>query len=364
MAKQKSQSLSQWQLIWLRFRRHKLALVSLYVLFIMYIMSIFCEFIAPYNSLERFSEFTYLPPQKLHFIDENGKFHLRPFVYGFTSKFDLEKFATTYVEDKSKKYFIRFWVHGSEYKLLGLFKTDIHLFGVDKGGTIFLFGTDNLGRDLLSRIIFGMRISLSIGLVGVFISLILGLLLGGISGLVGGTVDEIIQRIIEILRSIPQIPLWMGLSAALPATWSPIKIYFSITIILSILGWTGIARIVRSKFISLREEDFVLAAYAAGATNWRIITKHLIPSFMSYIIVHITISIPWMILGETSLSFLGLGLRPPVVSWGVLLQQAQNISAVNTYPWLLTPAIFVVISVLAFNFVGDGLRDAADPYSH
>lgn len=360
----KSRSLSQSQLMWIRFRKHRLAMVGLWIMAALYILAIFAEFWAPYSPLQRFSEYVYCPPQRFHFIDEKGRFHLRPFIYGLKSEFDLEKFATIYKEDKSKKYFLRFFMQGSEYKLIGLFKTNIHFLGVDNGGTMFLLGTDDLGRDLLSRIIHGARISLSIGLVGVFLSLIIGLILGGISGLLGGITDDIIQRIIELLRSIPHIPLWMGISAALPANWSPLRIYFGITIILSSLGWTGIARVVRSKFFSLREEDFVLAAYAAGASEWRIITKHLIPSFISYVIVNVTISIPGMILGETSLSFLGLGLRPPVVSWGVLLQQAQNISAINTYPWLLSPAAFVVISVLAFNFIGDGLRDAADPYSH
>lgn len=358
-----SRSLSHAQLVWRRFRRHKLAMAGLVVLIIFYAVAILCEFVAPLDPLHRFSSYIYTPPTGIHFVDDEGNFSLRPFVYGMKSQLDMETFRRVYVPDTSKKYYLRFFVRGSEYRLWGLFKTNLHLFGVDRGGHLFLLGTDELGRDVFSRIIYGTRISLSIGLIGVVLSLGIGLIIGGISGLKAGTIDGITQRVIEIIRSVPHIPLWMGLSAALPPNWSPIKVYFGITIILSLLGWTHVARVVRSKFLSLREEDFVLAAYAAGASEWRIITKHLIPSFISYVIVSVTLSIPGMILGETALSFLGIGLRPPVISWGVLLQQAQNISAVNTFPWLLTPALFVILAVLAFNFVGDGLRDAADPYS-
>lgn len=358
-----SRSLSHWQLVWRRFTRHKLAMVGLVILVIFYLVAIFCEFVAPLDPLHRYSNYIYTPPTLIHFIDNDGKFSLRPFVYGIKSQLDLTTFRRVYAPDYSKKYPVRFIVRGSEYRMLGLFRTNLHLFGVENGGHLFLFGTDELGRDVFSRIIYGTRISLSIGLIGVAISLGIGLIIGGTSGLRGGTLDNITQRVIEIIRSVPSIPLWMGLSAALPPDWSPIKVYFGITVILSLLGWTHVARVVRSKFLSLREEDFVLAAYAAGASEWRIITKHLIPSFISYVIVNVTLAIPGMILGETALSFLGIGLRPPVISWGVLLEQAQNISAVNTYPWLLTPAFFVILAVLAFNFVGDGLRDAADPYS-
>jgi len=275
----------------------------------------------------------------------------------------METLQRIYTTDQSKRVYLNFFVRGSEYRLLGLIKSDIHLFGSADGTPIFLFGTDNLGRDLFSRIMYGSQISLSIGLVGVFISLILGLILGGLSGLLGGWVDSAIQRTIEILMSIPSIPLWMALSAALPPHWPQIRVYFGITVILSVLGWTGIARVVRGKFLALREEDYVLAARTFGASNWRIIVRHLIPSFMSYVIVNVTLSVPGMIMGETALSFLGLGMQAPAVSWGVLLQDAQNIRSVALYPWLLIPGIFVVIVVLAFNFLGDGLRDAADPYS-
>lgn len=356
-------SLSHWQLMWRRFLKHRLAVCGLVVVIALYTIALFCEFFAPLDPYLRYPQFVNAPPQRLHFVDQEGSFSPRPFVYGLKFSLDMEKFQRVYTPDYSKKYYLRFFTRGCEYRLWGKFPGNLHLFGVDEGGYLFLFGSDDLGRDVFSRIIYGTRVSLSIGLIGVFISLAIGMLLGGISGLRGGVIDEILQRVIELLRSVPHIPLWMGLSAALPPEWSPIKVYFGITIILSLLGWTHVARVVRSRFLSLRNEEFVLAAYAAGASEWRIITKHLIPSFISYVIVSVTLSVPGMILGETALSFLGIGLRPPVISWGVLLEQAQNISAVNTYPWLLTPAIFVILTVLSLNFVGDGLRDAADPYS-
>ena len=254
-------------------------------------------------------------------------------------------------------------MRGDEYKFWGLFKTDLHLLGIDEGGKLFLCGTDRMGRDVFSRIIYGSRISMSIGLIGVSLSLVLGLILGGISGYYGGLIDVVIQRLIELLRSFPSIPLWMALSAALPTDWSAIRIYFGITVILSLLGWTGLARVVRGKLLALRKEDFAMAAILAGASEMRVIVRHLLPSFMSHIVVTITLAIPYMILAETSLSFLGIGLRPPVTSWGVLLKEAQNIRTVVLHPWLMLPGVFVIIAVLAFNFIGDGLRDAADPYT-
>lgn len=356
-------SLSHWQLLWRRFLKHRLAVFGLIVIIGLYMLAIFCEFFAPMDPYVRYSQFVNAPPQRIRFVDHEGNFSIRPFVYGHKSTLDMQSFRRVYEPDYSKRYDLRLFTKGSKYKLWGFFPGSLRFFGVEEGGHLFLFGTDNLGRDVFSRIIYGSRISLSIGLIGVFISLAIGMLLGGISGLRGGLIDELLQRVIELLRSVPDIPLWMGLSAALPPHWSPIRVYFGITVILSLLGWTHVARVVRSRFLSLRNEEFVLAAYAAGASEWRIITKHLIPSFISYVIVSVTLSIPGMILGETALSFLGIGLRPPVISWGVLLEQAQNIAAVNTYPWLLTPAIFVILTVLSLNFVGDGLRDAADPYS-
>jgi len=353
---------SQWKLMWWRFRRNKLAIISGCVLIILYIVAICAEFFSPYDPNYR-SDFTYCPPTKIHFVDEKGNFSIRPFVYGIKKERDPVSFQMIYKEDKNRKYYLRFFIRGQEYKFWKLFNANVHLFGVDQEGVIFLFGTDTIGRDLLSRVITGARVSLSIGLVGVFLSFFLGILFGGISGYFGGNADMLIQRIIEFLLTIPTIPLWMSLSAAVPPTWSPLKTYFTITIILSVVGWCGLARVIRGRFLALREEDFVMAAKIAGSSELRIIFRHILPSCLSYLIVNITLSIPGMILGETALSFLGLGLRPPAISWGVLLKDAQNPQSLYVYPWLLIPAIFVVITVLAFNGVGDGLRDAADPYA-
>jgi peptide/nickel transport system permease protein len=351
---------SQWDLMWLHFRRHRLAMVGLVIVLLLYVMALFHGFIAPYEKGTRTS-YINMPPKEIHFTHE-GQFSLRPFVYGITVKKDIQTMSRTFEVDKSQRYAVRFFARGDPWSFLGLFSSDRHLFGVEEGGTVSLMGTDELGRDMLSRILYGAAISLSIGLLGVISSFILGAILGGISGYYGGVVDTIIQRVIEFLLSVPTIPLWMALSAAVPISWPPLRVYFAITLILSIIGWCGLARIVRSKLLELREEDFVMAARLAGSSPWQIILRHLLPSTISYLIVHMTLSIPWMILGETSLSFLGLGLRPPVVSWGVLLQKAQNVGTVNSFPWLMWPGAFVVLTVLSFNFMGDGLRDAADPY--
>jgi len=356
---------SQWQLMWWKFRKHKLAMAGTLVAAVFYFVAIFCEFLSPYTLEKRYTRYSWAPPQHIHFVDAEGKFHLRPFVYGTVRKEDPVTRRRTFHEDTSEIYPIYFFVHGEPYKMWGRFEADLHLFGV-KGGrraSIFLLGTDQLGRDMLSRLFYGTRISLSIGLVGVSLSLVIGALLGGISGYYGGVADTILQRVIELLRAIPTIPLWMALSAALPPDLPPLQVYFGITIILSLIGWTGLARVVRGKLLSLREEDFVMAARIAGASEMRVIVRHLLPSFLSHIIVTITMAIPGMILGETALSFLGIGLRPPVTSWGVLLQAAQQVQILAHEPWLLYPAIFVITAVLAFNFAGDGLRDAADPYA-
>jgi peptide/nickel transport system permease protein len=353
---------SQWQLTWWKFRKHRLAVVSTIVVLLFYLTAVFCEFLAPYPLEARDSKYALAPPQRVRFFGEDG-FHLRPFVYGRDKRSDPETWRITFVENTEEVHPIRFFVHGQPYKFWGLWEADLHLFGVeDPEYVLSLLGMDRIGRDLLSRLIYGSRISLSIGLVGIFLTLVIGVVLGGISGYYGGIIDNLIQRVIEMLRSIPRLPLWMALSAALPPTLSPVRVYFGITVILSIMGWTGLARVVRGKILSLREEDFVMAARLAGAVEMRIILRHLLPSFLSHIIVSITMSIPGMILAETSLSFLGIGLRPPVTSWGVLLQSAQQVEALAHHPWFLSPALVIIVAVLAFNFVGDGLRDAVDPY--
>lgn len=353
---------SQWQLIRWKFFRHKLAVGSLVVLSIFYLFAIFAEFTSPYDATHYDVRYLYAPPQRIRFFDERGQFHFRPFVYGLESELDLVTLRTDYKEDKRYMYPLYFLVQADPYKLWGLFPSTIHLFGV-KESAMFLFGTDKMGRDMFSRIIHGGRLSLSIGLVGIAFSFILGIIIGGISGYYGGRTDTVIQRVIEFVRSIPTFPLWMALSIALPPYWSVIKVYFGIVIILSLVGWTGLARVVRGKFMSVKEEDFVMAARLDGASEARIIFKHLLPSFYSYIIASLTLSVPWMILGETALSFIGLGLQPPAISWGVLLKESQHLRVLANAPWLLMPGIFVTITILAFNFVGDGLRDAADPYA-
>jgi len=352
---------SQWQLMWRKFRKHQLAMAAAPILGFLYFLAIFCEFIAPYNPLTRFPVYLNAPPQRIHFFDEDKSFQLRPFVYGLRKEINPETFRRTFTVDKSRKYPIYFLMRGESYKLWNLFRSDLHLFGTEDS-PIFLFGTEKLGRDLFSRTIYASRISLSIGLVGVFLSLILGTMLGGIAGYFGGVADSVIMRAVDLLVSIPTIPLWMGLAAAVPRDWSIIKTYFAITIVLSIVGWAGLARVVRGKLLSLREEDFAMAAKISGATNARIITRHLVPSFLSYLIVSLTLGIPGMILGETALSFVGLGMQPPAVSWGTLLQDAQHARSVAHHPWLLIPCLFVIVTVLTFNFLGDGMRDAADPY--
>jgi peptide/nickel transport system permease protein len=355
---------SQWQLIRWRFRKHKLAVVSLVVLGLLYAIAIFAPFVAPYDGSLHDRKYLFVPPQALRWVDKGGQFHWRPFVYPVVQTLNTKTLAVSYTVDESVMLPIYLWVHGDRYKLIGLFDLDVHLFGLEGGERgLYLLGTDRLGRDLLSRIISGSRISLSIGLVGVFISLFLGVIIGGFSGYYGGILDIVVQRVIVVIRSLPTLPLWMALSAAVPPGWPPTRVYFAIVVILSFIGWTGLARVVRGRFLALREEDFVMAARISGTNEWRIVTAHMVPSFLSYLIASLTLAIPGMILGETSLSFLGIGLRPPVVSWGVLLKEAQNVATVANAPWLLWPGAAVVIAVLAFNFLGDGLRDAADPYA-
>ena len=355
----------QWQLMWWRFRHHRLALVAAVVTILIYLVAIFSEFLAPLPSAQTNARFLYAPPQPIHLFEESGGFHWAPHVHALKSTVDPKALRRVFVRDPEQTIPIGLFVQGQPYLLLGFIPGSVHLIGpVDPEQTVYFMGGDRLGRDVFSRTIFGTRISMSIGLVGVFLSLVLGVLLGGISGYFGGMVDTVIQRLIEFIRSIPTIPLWMGLAAALPMSWPPLRIYFGITIILSLIAWTGLARVVRGRFLALREEDFVMAAELDGAKPLRIILRYMLPAFTSHIIAAITLAIPGMILAETALSFLGLGLRPPVVSWGVLLKEAQNVRALVTAPWLLAPAVMVITAVLALNFLGDGLRDAADPYSH
>ncbi len=352
----------QWKLVWWKFRKHKLALVSAFVVIAIYLVAIFVEFLTPFIPDKTDAKYLYAPPQSLSLIDDKGNLGL--FVNGYTSKIDPVALRRTFVVDPNTQVRVGFFVQGYEYQLFGLITTNRHLIGpLDPTQPMFLFGADRLGRDVFSRIIAGTRVSMSIGLVGVFLSLVLGILLGGLSGYYGGTIDTLIQRLIEFLRSIPSIPLWMGLAAALPTNMPPLQVYFGITIILSLIGWTGLARVVRGRFLSLREEDFVMAAQLDGTNELGIILGHMLPAFTSHVIAAITLAIPGMILSETALSFLGLGLREPVISWGVLLQSAQDIRAIATAPWLLIPALAVVVAVLSLNFLGDGLRDAADPYA-
>ncbi|WP_416896242.1 MAG: ABC transporter permease [Minwuia sp.] len=351
---------SQWQLMWWKFRRHKLAMISGLVLLLFYLSVLMSELIAPYDLNARDSKHILAPPQMVHLFHE-GSF-VGPFVYGYDLTKDRDLRQRIYTPNPEKVQPLRFFCLGDEYQYFGMIEGRFHFVCPAEGGTFFLLGTDRLGRDILSRIIYGARISLTVGLIGITLSFILGIVLGGISGYYGGWVDNIIQRIIEMIRSFPELPLWMALSAALPANWSPLLVFFGITLILALFDWPSLARAVRSKLLSLREEDFTVAAQLMGASPKRIIGRHLLPSFMSHLIASASLSIPAMILGETALSFLGIGLRPPITSWGVLLNEAQNLNAVVLTPWLLWPMVPVIIVVLAFNFLGDGLRDAADPY--
>jgi peptide/nickel transport system permease protein len=351
---------SQWKLMWWKFKLHRVAVVSGIILLLMYGSTLVTEILAPYNLQTRNTDFIYASPQRVHLFHD-GRF-VGPFVYAQKKTLDMDTLRREYTEDRSQPHPLRFFCYGDPYRFWGMIDTSIHVVCPAPGSTLFLLGTDRLGRDVLSRILYGARISLTIGLLGIAISFALGLVIGGLAGYYGGWVDMTVQRIIEIIRSFPELPLWMALSAVLPVTWSPILIYFGITAILALLDWTGLARAVRSKLLALREEDYTTAARLMGAKPSRIIGRHLLPGFMSHLIASAPLSIPGMILGETALSFLGIGLRPPITSWGVLLNEAQNINVVALYPWLMLPVVPVIVVILAFNFFGDGLRDAADPY--
>jgi peptide/nickel transport system permease protein len=350
---------SQWKLIWWKFRKHRLAMISMWIVVALYTLVIFAEFFAPRSSITTDSSYVYSPPQTIQLFQNGHIAH----VYGYKSTRDPRSRALVWTIDESKIIPIGLLVRGEPYKLWGIFPLDVHLIGpLDGKSPFYLLGTDRIGRDVFSRLIHSARVSLTVGLVGIALTFFLGIIIGGISGLIGGRLDDFIQRVIEILISIPTLPFWLALASMVPVTWNSLQTYFMITVILSLLSWMGLARVVRSKFLALRHEDFVLAARLDGAGNWRLITRHMLPSFMSHLIASVTLSIPGMIIGETALSFLGLGLRPPIVSWGVMLQDAQRIAAIANYPWLLAPAGAIFITVLAMNFMGDGLRDAADPY--
>ena len=354
---------SQWKLMWRRFRKHKMALWSLHVMIVLYGVCMFCDFFAPYDPAKVHSQHVNLPPQPLRIGFVEGCTLPRLYVNPSEMSHHPVTRERIYKTDTARRVPLRFFVRGEKWNLFGLFETRLHLFGADEGQYCFLLGTGTLGQDVFSRILYGGRISLLLGLTGVFLTFVLGISLGGISGYYGGKIDMVIQRIAEILQTIPKIPLWLALAAAIPKGWTSLQVYFGMTLILACMGWTGLCRTVRGKLLSLREEDYARAALLAGASERRVIFVHLIPNFMSHIIASLTLAVPGMILAETSLSFLGLGLRPPMVSWGVLLQETLQSGVVANQPWLLLPAGAIIVAVLAFNFVGEGLRDAADPYS-
>lgn len=359
----KAVAVSPSRLIWRRFLRNRIAVVSAWFLVALYLSALFADFLSPVHFNTKSEDHIFLAPQRPHFFDQEGNFHLRPFVYGLETTLDMETFRWVHEPNYDEIYPIQFFVKGYEYKILGLIPADRHLYGVEEPGIFYLLGSDSLGRDMVARIFAGARISLTIGLVGVILTIFFGSVLGTISGYYGGIVDTLIQRVIEFLMSFPAIPLWAALAAAMPPNWSPLQRFFTISVILSLIQWTGLARQVRAKVLSYREMDYTTAARSAGAKDSRIIFRHMLPNAFSHIIVVATLAIPGMILAETALSFLGLGIQPPQTSWGVLLQEAQFVSVLVQQPWLLIPAFFVIATVLSFNFVGDGLRDAVDPFS-
>lgn len=359
----KTDVLTVRQLTWRKFKKNRLAVFGMGVLILMYLSAAFAGFLAPYGDRQTHTEFARTPPTQLHFFDTEGNFHLVPFVYGMSRTMDRATFRMTLEIDTDQKYPLQFFVRGAPYTILGLFRSDLHLFGVEAPGRIFLLGTDTTGRDLFSRILYGAQVSLTVGLVGVGLSLVIGISIGLLTGYYGGWFDEIMQRIIEMTLAFPQIPLWLALAALVPPTWSSAQVYFAISIVLSVLTWGALARQVRAMVLSLKTSDYVRAARYANASTARIMWRHLLPGTTSHLLVVATLAIPAMILGETALSFLGLGIKPPLTSWGLLLNEAQSIQVLLELPWLLWPAAFVVLTIVSFNFVGDGMRDAADPFS-
>ena len=355
--------LSIRQLMWLRFRRNRMAVFGGCFLICMYLVALFAGFLAPYGVRTTHDEYASASPHIPRFFDDAGNFHPRPFVYGLDPSIDPQTFRKIYTPNPEAIYPIRFFARGIPYKFLGLFEMEYHLFTVDEPGKVFLLGTDRQGRDLFSRILFGSQVSLTVGLIGVLLSLVIGTILGVASGYFGGAFDSIVQRGVEVLLAFPQIPLWLALASLVPPTWSSVQVFFGISVVLSLVNWGGLARQVRGMVFALREEDYVVAARYTNCNNWRIITRHLLPNTLSHVLVIATLAIPSMILGETALSFLGLGIRAPMTSWGLLLNEAQHVRVLLQQPWLLTPAIFVVATIISFNFLGDGLRDAADPFS-
>lgn len=354
---------SQWRLMKIKFFRNKLAVVGGIMIILLYGTALFADFLSPYDFRRRNVPYKYAPPSQIHWRDDTGAL-TRPHVFARTSRLDVLEGRMDWIEDTSQRYYLRFFVRGAPYRLFGLIETDIRLFGVDEGGYLTIWGADLLGRDLYSRILAGSRVSLTAGLLGVIISLFLGATIGAISGYMSGTVDLVVQRIIEFMNSFPQLPIWLAISAALPPTWSSVQIYIGVVTVLALVQWGGLARAVRAKVLAYRRNDYVLAAEASGATATWIMFKHLLPSVTSHIIVTATLAVPVMILAESTLSFLGVGIQPPMTSWGVLLQDAQNVQSMALRPWMLLPGLAIFIAVLAFNFFGDGLRDAADPYSN
>ena len=355
-------SRSLWQLAWRRFRKNRLGLISAVILVVLYLLAMFAEFLGPYYFDEFHGTRVFAPPQTVHLLTEEGRI-TRPFTYAYTMELNMTTLARTYTEDRSKRYPIRFFVKGRPYRMFWIFELDRRLLGFDEGGSLFLLGTDSLGRDLLSRILKGAQVSLSVPLIGTLITIILGSVLGVASGYFGGLIDNVIQRFIEVILSFPRIPLWLALSAAVPKTWPSSYVYLSVVVILSLIGWGGLARVVRGKVLAYRGEEYVLAAQSVGASSWRIITRHLTPGSLSHIIVVATLGIPGLILGESALSFLGVGITPPMTSWGVLIKDAQHINAIVNNPHLMIPGFMIILAVLCFNFLGDAMRDAADPFS-